>query len=371
MKRIFLATLTLAALASVVSGCRRGDLDGIAAPISRADLPDLTGLIDADNSDGTAVAAQLGEPATLRQAAIDQAEKVRGDVASVLRFLRENTDGEPTLAGQTEDGRSFGVWEKDVDGVTVRVLAIRVTEDRVRIIVAAKNAEGLERPLFTGVFVKKGEGTGGGRFHISLTNVSDLFSEPGQGHDGSVHFVFANHREDLRGRRVAYLNVDDRSTAETETATFGADLVRIVGVGGRFRSIYAAELIPELAGLEALGMRTVWRAGEGGRADVIVATQDGGGRVIGHAHECWDVEGLRTAYADTMPDNDAETPNEGDVTSCHDLAQDDGDEGTVTGGGTDSDEELDQLLDESGANDITEDEADEVEDPAADEGEQQ
>lgn len=369
MKKIILPTLILAALA-VTSGCRRPDPGDLAAPISRGDLPDLTGLIDADNSDATAVAAQLGDPATLRQAAVDQAEKVRGDVASVLRFLRENTDGEPTLAGQTEDGRSFGVWEKDIDGVTVRVLAVRVTADRVRILVGARNAEGVEKALFTGVFVKKGEGVGGGRFHISLTNVSDLFAEPGQGNDGSVHFVFANHREDLRGRRVAYLNVDDRGTAEVEARSFVADLVRIVGLGGRFRSIYAADLIPELAGLEAIGMRTVWHAGEGGRADVIVATQDGGGRVIGHAHECWDVEGLRTAYADTMPENDAEEPNEGDVTSCHNLAQADGDEGRVTGGGTDTDEELDQLLEESGANDVTEEEADEVEDPAAEEGAQ-
>src|SRR5688572_25473028 len=91
------------------------------AKITRDDVPDLAGLTDAE-PDTAATAAQLGDPATLRAAAIDQAEKVRGDVLQVLDFFQRATEDEPALTGETEDGKQFGQWDAIIDDVNIRVI---------------------------------------------------------------------------------------------------------------------------------------------------------------------------------------------------------------------------------------------------------
>lgn len=344
-------------LVTALTACQRGDGGGGAA-ITRDDTPDIADLIEPDG-DEVALAAQVGDPATLRLAGLDQAERVRADIASILGFLSDATAREPDAQGEDLQGRPLGRWtvSDGETGNTVHVIAVRTAEDRVRIIVQGENGEGLTLPLLTGVFVKKGPRVGGGRFHLSLSNYSDLFAAEGQGADGSIHFLFANNRVDLRGRRVLYLNVDERATAEADPKSFAADLVRLPGVGGRYRSIYATDMIPQLEGLEAIGMRAVWLAAVGGRADVVVATQANGGQVLGVARECWDQAGLRTAYADTMLDNDDVDPNEGNVEDCYGIVNEPAADDKVQGGGEDTDEELDAALEESGATDVDEDEA--------------
>jgi len=134
--------------------------------------------------------------------------------------------------------------------------------------VGVKNGDGTRTPLLTGIFVKKGPGTGGGRFHVNLTNVSDAFNSPAA--DGSIHFWFANHKGDKRGRRIAYRNVVRRDDPNKQVVNYGADLVRLVGVGGRFRSVGVGDFIPSLPGSEAMGLRVLWKGGEGGRGTAHV-----------------------------------------------------------------------------------------------------
>ena len=347
------ATLILVAGITLVSACPRAG----AGDVTKDDTPDLGDLIQPDG-DAAAAAAQVGDPATLLAMAIDQAEHVRGDVFGILKFLHDATDRDPDAHGKNVLDQPFGRWDVTADnGNAVHVIAIRTAEDRVRIIVQGENADGLSLPLLTGVFVKKGPRVGGGKFHLSFTNYSDLFAAPGQGADGSIHFLFANNRADLRGRRVLYLNVDDRATPAADPKSFAADLVRLPGVGGRFRSIYAADMNAQFDGLEAVGLRTAWLAGVGGRTDVVIATQAGGGQVLAVASECYDAGGLRTAYKDTIPDNDAVDPDAGDVNNCHDIQSEPADQGTVQTGGQDDDTDLDAALTDGGADDVTDDEA--------------
>ncbi len=174
-------------------------------------------------------------------------------------------------------------------------------------------------------------------------------------------------RPDLHGRRVLFVNVDDRATPEQDPKSFAADFVRLVGVGGRFRSIYAADLLPNLQGKEALGLRTAWLNGAGGRSDLVIASQANGGTVLGVAHECWDASGLRTAYRDTIADNDATDPNEGDTARCFALDDDTMGDGGMDNG-RDTDPDLDAPLDDAGANDVSDDDADDDSIPAADDG---
>src|SRR5207302_8732308 len=99
--------------------------------------------------------------------------------------------------------------------------------------------------------------------------------------------------------------------------SFAADLVRLVGVGGRFRSIYAADFVPQAAGEEALGMRVAWKAGAGGRADVVIASQANGGSILAVAHEGRDKNGVRSAYKQVPASQ--HDPDGGDTSDCDRL----------------------------------------------------
>lgn len=370
----------LAALVVIAAACPRGGTPGTdggtegdggggggGEAVSADDIIDLGDLAVAD-TDASAVAAQLGDPATLRQLALDQGEQVRGDVVAVLRHLRDAGEGAPDVTGTNALGQPYGQWDSVVDGVNVRLIAIRTAENRVRYVLQGEQADATYLPLMTGVFVKSGPRKGGARFHLSLTRTSDTFEQPNT--DGSLHVLIANHSDTLRARRVRYRNVVDRAEPDAPPKNFSADLLRQVGVGGRYRSAAFADFAPEIAGQELVALRAAWKIGVGGRADVLVASLGEPGPsdnvLVGRGHECWDAAGLRTAYADTIAANDATDPNEGDATSCAGLAQSDPEPAVADPDGTDADAEVDELLEESGANDVTEDEANEEDVPPSD-----
>ncbi|HRI63603.1 MAG TPA: hypothetical protein PK156_05180 [Polyangium sp.] len=352
--RYALATLALSASIAVV-GCG-GDPDSNSAgdEITQEDVVDLGDLIIQDN-DATAAATVIGEPATLLAEGQRQGEKARADVAAVLGFVRQLATGGPTRKGTRADGKAFAFWNKQIVGKSVSLLLLRVEDRRLRYLVVLDNADGTHTPLMTGIFVKKGPGTGGGRFHVNLTNVSNAFGAPNA--DGEIHFWFANHTGDKRGRRIVYRNVVRRDDAEKRVRNYGADLVRLVNVGGRFRSISIDDFVGTPQGNEAMGMRMLWKAGVGGRGSAAVVSL-GTKQLLGTAHECWDANGLRSAYKDDDPSNGMTDPDEGEVTMCAGFADEPPpDTGNVSENGMDADPELDALLQESGAMDISESDA--------------
>ena len=353
------APVASAPLASV--GCG-GDPEPAPAveEIAQEDVVELGDLLTPD-SDAAAAAEVIGDPAVLLAEAKKQGEKARMDVAAVLDFVKQLAAGEATKKGVKPDGKAFAVWKKQISGKDLSLLLVRVEPGRFRYLVAVDNADGSHTPLLTGIFIKKGPRTGGGRFHVNLTNVSDTFNAPGA--DGAMHFWFANHKGDKRGRRIAYSKVVRRDDPDKRVVNFGADLVRIVGVGGRFRSIGVGEFIDANPGPEAVGLRVLWKAGEGGRGAAAVASIGPNKALLGTAHECWDKDGLRTAFLDDNPNNDATNPNEGDVSMCVGFPQEmPPDQADLSESGMDADPELDALLQESGAMDIDAAEADMVDD---------
>jgi hypothetical protein len=357
-------TLTALVLSSSVAlaGCG-GDPEPATPPaeeIAQEDVVDLGDLITQD-PDAAAAAEMIGDPATLLAEGRRQGDKARMDVAAVLSFVKDLAAGEPEMRGNNAEGQRFARWSKTVAGKDASLVVARMAPGRFRYLVALDNADGTHTPLLTGIFVKKGPRTGGGRLHVNLTNVSDAFNAPGA--DGAIHFWFANHRGDKRGRRILYHNVVRRDDPDKRVVNFGADLVRVVGVGGRFRSVGIGDFIPALPGAEATGLRILWKAGEGGRGAAAIASLGAMPQLLGTAGECWDKDGLRTAYEDDNPNNDAMNPNEGDLTMCAGFAREmPPAEGEVNENGLDADPELDALLDESGANAIDAAEADRVDD---------
>jgi hypothetical protein len=337
------------------------DPDATVDPITNDDLADVGDLITQD-PDMAAAAEVIGDPATLLGEGRRQAEKARADVAAAISFFRDVSSGEAVKRGATPDGRgAFARWEKDVAGKRVGVSVIRADVGRFHYVVNAIGADGTRLPLLRGVFVKKGPRTGGGRLHVNLTNLSDTFNAPGV--DGSIHFWFANHRGDKRARRIIYADAVRRDDPDMRKINFGADLVRIVGTGGRFRSVGITDMIPALPGPEAVGLRILWKAGEGGRAASAIASVGATPMLLGTAHECWGSGGLRTAYEDDNPNNDAMNPNEGDVTMCAGFAKEPPpDQGDVNENGLDTDPEADALLEESGAAGIAEADVEAVDD---------
>jgi hypothetical protein len=347
MKKLTMPLAILAAVAALTACGGQPSADAVTSD----DVPDLTDLTQAD-ADGSAAAAQVGDPATLLAAAEKEGEQVRGDVGGVLKFIKEATSRAPDAHGENVQGQQFARWDitDPSTGNKVHIIAIRTAPDRVRLVIQGENGDGLSLPLLTGVFVKKAPHVGGGRFHLSFDNISSLFSPAGTGHTGSLHFLFANARPDLHGRRVLYVNVDDIANP-SGPKNFAADLVRLVGVGGRFRSIYAADFVPQVPGDEALGMRVAWKDGLGGRADVVIASL-AQQKVLAVAHECWDNGGLRTAYKQ-VPQS-ADDPDAGDVSNCSDLADATIDQAAVQqNGAQDSDPDLDNALDSDGANSVS------------------
>jgi hypothetical protein len=356
--RSFIASAAIAC-SLALAGCSGGDTGaGADDEVTNEDVVDLGDLITAD-PDKAAAAAMVGDPATLLAEAKREAEVARGDVSAVFKFIHEVASGAPTKTGKTvKGGLPFAKWERDVEGASVRLSVVRTAPNRLRYLLQGKASDNSYLNLLTGIFIKKGPATGGGRFHVSLDNVSALYGAPNA--TGSVHFWFANHMADKRGRRILYKDVVRKDDPMSTPANFGADLVRVVGKGGRFRSVGVTDVIPELPGPELFAMRVLWKAAEGGRADAVLASlaDPQSPVVLGHAHECWDAGGLRTAYADTDPMNDMDNPDEGDTSMCFALAQEDVPDSAATTSGTDNDPDLDVLLDDSGASDISEQEAD-------------
>ena len=359
MKKLHYALATLVLSASMaMAGCGgEPDTNSGTDEITQEDVVDLGDLITQDQ-DAAAAAEVVGDPAALLGEGQRQGEKARADVAAVLNFVKQLAADGPVKKGAKPDGKAFALWKKQISGKDVSLLLLRVEPGRFKYLVALDNANGTHTPLLTGVFLKKGPGTGGGRFHVNLTNVSDAFGTPNA--DGSIHFWFANHTGDKRGRRIAYRNVVRRDDPAKQAVSYGADLVRLVGVGGRFRSVGVGDFITSLPGSEAMGLRILWKAGDGGRgsaAVVSLATK----QLLGTAHECWDADGLRTAYKDDNPNNDMTNPDAGDLTMCSGFADEPPpDTGDVSASGMDADPELDALLQESGAMDISEADADTV-----------
>jgi hypothetical protein len=329
--------------------------------ITDADIVDLGDLLLQDQ-DAAAAAEMIGDPATLLAEGKRQADNARQDVAAVFDFIKQASAGEPAMKGVTTGGKAWARWVKDIAGTEIRFSAVRMTDDRLRYLVQGKAADGSYKPLLTGIFVKKADKRGGGRFHVNLSNVSDLYQAPGA--DGTVHFQFANHKDTLRGRRIAYVNVTRRADPMAPAANFAADLVRITGQGGRFRSVGVGDLIKDLPGNEAFALRILWKRKEGGRGDAAMATlATPAPTLLGVAHECWDGAGKRTAYEDDYGANDATNPNDGDVSTCAGFPKDDVPAGAASPSGADPDSELDALLDEAGASDVTEAEASMAEAP--------
>jgi hypothetical protein len=371
----FRKTLTALAAAFALTACGGISNQDDDAPVGLEDVVEVDDLLVEDLDDASA-AGQVGEPAELLAEAQRQGTEMRQHIRNVVNFIKDviqDDDGvrrAPDNTGLTPDGRPFAMWQAEKEGVMVRFRAVRINAQRVRYLLTGQQMDAdvsnapAERALLTGIFVKKAPRKGGGRLHLNLSAVSDLFEGPNA--DGSMHLLFANHRPDLRGRRMVYRNVVSRDDANAMPKNYGADLIHKVGLGGRFRSVAIGDIIPQVPGIEALGMRVLWKHGQGGRADVAVANVlPEPRRILGHAHECWDAEGLRTAYADTIPENDDVNPNEGDVTDgslCGDFgapdANDANDE-SASADGQDMDPELEDLLEDADATDITEEEADE------------
>lgn len=358
--RYSLAALVLSSSVAL-AGCGGDPEPNPAADeIAQEDVVDLGDLITQDQ-DAAAAAEMIGDPAILLGEAKKQGEKARSDVARILGFVRQLAADAPALKGAKPDGKPFALWKKQIDGKDVSLLVLRIEQGRFRYLVAVNNGDGTRTPLMTGIFVKKGPGTGGGRLHVNLSNVSDAFSAPNA--DGAIHFWFANHKGDKRGRRIAYRKVVRRDDPTMRVVNYGADLVRVVGVGGRFRSIGVGDYISSLPGDEAMGLRVLWKRGEGGRGAAAVASIGANKQLLGTVNECWDKDGLRTAYRDDNPNNDAMNPDEGDLTMCAGFAEEaPPDDGNVSESGMDADPELDALLQESGAMDISEADADMVDD---------
>ena len=357
-------TLACLALSSslVIAGCGGDDKTPAPAadPITQDDVVDLGDLITQD-PDLAAAAEMIGDPATLLAEGRKQGEKARADVAAVMSFIKQVAVGEPTKTGETPRGNAGAVWVKTVNGVELTLGVERTAPNRLRYLMAGKAADGTMKGLLTGVFIKKAPKTGGGRLHVNLTNLSDLFNAPGA--DGSIHFWFANHKADLRGRRIAYVNVSRRDDPNMQKVNYGADLVRLVGVGGRFRSVAISDFSPASPGNEAVGLRVLWKAGQGGRASGAIATLGAMPQVQATMHECWDKDGKRTAYMDDIAGNDMNNPNEGDVTMCAGFAKEPPpDPMDVSVDGADVDPELDTLLDDAGASTIIVADADDATD---------
>ena len=331
--------------------------------VSSDDIVMLGDLAEAD-TDKASAGEMIGEPATLLAEGKREALKVNHDVGAVLDFLHLAHAGAPDAKGVGPLGFKWARWQSTVGGADVRLFVAHTAPSRVRYVVkASKTGANNFIPLLTGIFLKKGPGVGGGRFHVSLSNVSDVYGSPNV--DGTMHFWFANHKADVRGRRVAYVDVKDRTDPSAHVASFGADLIRFPGVGGRFRTVAIGDIAPKLPGTEIFAARIQWKHGEGGRGAAALATlQDAKtSKLVHKAQECWDKSGLRTAYASTPTDPNNAT--EGDLTTCAGLAKDDEPVAAVTPGTDDHDADLDAALADSGASDIAEADAQDASDPSA------
>ena len=346
----------LAAAVFVATGCKSdaGAAAGATQTVGQDDVVNTDDLVAADS--GGAGAAKVGEPAQLLGVARKSVENSRAHVRSVIDLIKEIAgDKKPATTGTTAVAKlPYGTWTGTKNGVELTLWVIRTAENRLRYVMAGKKGADT-KVLLTGVFIKKAPRVGGGRLHVSLTNVSALFGAPNK--SGSMHVWFANHKTDVKGRRVAYLNVKDINDSNDVPGNFAIDAVHKPGVGGRLRSIAIADFDTKMPGRELFAMRVLWKAAVGGRADAIYANLTlTTATHLAEVHECWGADGLRTAFASTPPDpNNAQ---EGDTKTCFSFGEDKVPDTVASANGKDPDPELDTLLAESGAAGIDQAEAD-------------
>lgn len=321
--------------------------------VTKDDVVQVDDLVVSEKDN--AGAGSIGQPATLLGLAKQEAKVSRDAVATVFDLIKEIAqDKAPTSTGTTKAGLHYGLWTQEKAGVNLKFWVIRTAANRLRYLMTGSKAAGPQRFLLTGVFIKAAPHVGGGRLHVSLTNATELFGAPGK--TGSMHVWFANHKKDVRGRRIAFVNVNDAKNPGLPVNVV-ADAVYWPGVAGQMRTVAVEDFSAKLPGNEALAMRVRYKVGAGGRADAVMASLAGGKPTkLGEAHECWDKDGNRTGYLSAPEDPNNKT--EGTVTKCIDWAQDSVPDGAAAADGKDPDPDLDALLKDSGAAAIDVSEAD-------------
>ena len=335
-----------------------------ASTVSADDVVEVDDLVAQDADE--AGAAKVGEPAIWRAYAAEAAKNAHAHVKSALQHVKDLAVGEPTRKGTTKVGSlEWAVWEKKTGEVTVKLVVIKVTDKRRRYILFGKKGTEAAKVLLTGVFVKAGKKTGGGRFHINLGNVTAVTGAT-PALEGSIHFWFANKRASFHARRIVYRGVKVSTDKTAVANNAGMDYVRFAGKGGRFRAVAVGpKVLPNRDGVEAMALRMVWASGKGGRLDgVIAAVTPTPGRLL-EVHECWNAKGLREAYKDDAKPADKTEADVGDVTKCGDLAAEKIDEKIANENGQDKDDEAEAEFKESGAAEIDEATAGEAVDPEA------
>lgn len=352
MKRMHQVPVALLLLGALAGGCKSSSTDSgsTAGTPGAADIADVSMLLE-ENDDSTG-AGQVGQPAEMLTFARTELKKA-GDVPkSVLRFLSDvRTAAQataPARSGSTAAGAKFAVWELSHEGTDLRFSVVRINERRVRYALGLRRDKAKAYlPVLTGIFVK-GEELRGGRFHLNLTRTNEALGVA-DGYSGMVHFSFAARGDTAVARRVHYRNV--RAGLEpqsTPARNYSVDLLRRFGVGGRARFASIGDVIATQPGQELAAVRILWKTGQGGRADAVIAPLGKVGKAV-HASECWGKDGLRSAYLDDVAGNDAENKDEGDVTQCVQLARELPEESKASESGEDADPEVSAELAAAGA----------------------
>jgi len=367
MKR-FIKTIFAFSLATAIgsaAGCSSSPEETEApeegpAEVSVDDVPDLDDVL-ADDEDASA-AMQVGDPAIVLGRAREITRRTASWTRAVLAHVRDAVGARaPDRHGKTPSGHSYGTWEHArEDGTVLRATVVRLGENRFRVMLGAER-DGARRGILTGVFLKAAARKGAGRFHVNLTNASEVLGAPA-GVTGVAHILFANGRDDVKARRIRLLDTrwSENSENDEDPANYALDFLRRPGVGGVARVAATGDLVEALEGSEFFGARIAWREGVGGRGDaVLVHLKPEPRSLIGRQRECWGPEGLREAFQDDIAENDEKDgENEGDPSKCHDLVASDPPEDTGAWAATDSgDAEVDAALDEAGATAIEESEA--------------
>jgi hypothetical protein len=352
----FFLMFTLALFPLAVAGCSSDEPADAGGDVAKEDIVRVSDLL-VQSADG-AGAIKIGDPAELLGLAKSQSNVLTARTRAALQYVEAIAQGrDPGRRGKTPAGLPFGVWTGVREGVEAKLIAVKLTDSRVRYLLLAHKAgdPGAFKPLLTGVFVRKAAERGGGRLHVNLTNTSDLL---GGDADGVLQVTFANLRDDRKVRRLAYRNLTLRG-GDATPRNFSADYVYQPGVGGRFRIVGVGELVAKLDGPERFAMRVKWTPA-GGRADALVT--GGSPPATFHASECWGPGGLRTAYASEAVDPGEEIG--GDVGVCAGYPLDEVPASSAAADAQEPEPDAAADLADTEASSITEAEADEALDPA-------
>lgn len=353
-------TFAAALMLTLATACGGSDSNGNGPGNPNADVPssintdDVVAVTDLLVKAESAVGAySVGEAARYLAAAQKESSQHVAHLKAVLdRIEGAVAKGNPDKSGKTKSGEEYALWTLERDGFTSTLFVVRTGPDRVRYLVTGKKGD-VSKPLLTGVFIKKGKRAGGGRVHVNLTNVYEI---TGAGtHTGAMHVMFANHKSGVVARRVIYRGIRPVGDMAAPPLGYGADYLHKKGEGGRFRTLLLGDVIDELEGREAIGMRVRWKNGEGGRADLVIANAREKTRL--HASECWDAGGLRTAFKDEIMGNESVDPDVDDPSApakCGGFMPDMPPDAQANDDAQDIDEEVAQALAETGADAISE-----------------